>query len=89
MNNWVSAIKQSLEYSYNLQAKTAMDKFDEGIDAMVAPLLAGNTLITPQAVIANAMNFIDTNASPYNLTKFVHVFKNSPSYSIPTSIEGR
>ena len=62
-------VKQSLFYSYELQATTASKKVQEGLDSQKAQLLAGNSLINPQDVIGNALRYIDTVAAPYHMTQ--------------------
>lgn len=62
-------VKQSLFYSYELQATTASKKVQEGLDSQKAQLLAGNSLINPQDAIGNALRYIDTVAAPYHMTQ--------------------
>lgn len=62
-------VKQSLFYSYELQATTASKKVQAGLDSYKATLLAGNSLINPQDAIGNALRYIDTVAAPYHMTQ--------------------
>lgn len=62
-------VRQSLQYSYELQATTATQKVQQGLDAQKAQLLDGNSLITPQEAIANAMQYIDRVSAPYHMTQ--------------------